>query len=67
MDKETWAHFVAHVREVEARSLAGDEHATKTLACMALLAEGFPPEDPDGGETVDLCEVIDFSKYRMAA
>jgi hypothetical protein len=31
------------------------------VCCMALLAEGWPLDDPDGGE------VIDLSAYRRAA
>jgi hypothetical protein len=58
MDAETRKHFVEHVRELERRSIAGDDFSTKSLACMALLKEGFPwPDDPDGGE------VIDFAPY----
>jgi hypothetical protein len=46
--------FVDHVHSLEARAIAGDEDATKSLACMALLAEGFPEPDPDGGVVIDL-------------
>lgn len=57
MDAETRKYFVDHVRELERRSLTGDDFATKSLACMALLKGGGPP-DPDGGG-----EVIDFTPY----
>lgn len=56
MDAETRKHFVEHVRELERRSIAGDLFATKSLACMALLKDGGPPDDPGG-------EVIDFAPY----
>lgn len=56
MDAETRKHFVAHVRELERRSIAGDTFATKSLACMALL-KGDAPDDNPGGE------VIDFTPY----
>lgn len=37
-----------HVMEIERRALDGDTFATKTLAVMVLLVEGFP--DGDLGE-----------------
>lgn len=46
--------FTAHVRQLEQRACSGDEDAAKSLACMALLVEGFPSPDPDGGEIIDL-------------
>lgn len=63
MTDKTHRAFVAHVRSLEARCIAGDEDATKSLACMALLAEGWRPgdDDPDGGE------IIDLAQYRAAA
>lgn len=58
MDAETRKHFVAHVRELERRAIAGDEFAARSLACMALLKhDDGPPDDPGGGE------VIDFAPY----
>lgn len=39
-----------HVMEIERRALDGDTFATKTLAVMVLLVEGFPEGDP--GEPV---------------
>lgn len=62
MDAETDMAFVAHVKDLEARAIAGDLHAVKSLACMSLLAEGFHPSDPDGGG-----EVIDFLPFLKAA
>jgi hypothetical protein len=55
MDAETEKHFVAHVKELERLAISGDHSAVKSLACMALLADGFSPSNPDGGG-----EVIDF-------
>jgi hypothetical protein len=62
MVAETDRHFVAHVKDLEARAIAGDTHAVKSLACMSLLAVGFRPSSPDGGG-----EVIDFMPYLKAA
>jgi hypothetical protein len=58
MDAKTRSAFVEHVRMLEAAACAGDQTATKSLACMALLREGNPPDDPDGGG-----EVVDFAPY----
>lgn len=54
MDRKTEEAFVAHVKEVERRAIDGDQHAAKSLACMALLADGWKPDDPGGGEIIDL-------------
>jgi hypothetical protein len=63
MDQETRAAFVAHVKDLERLAISGDVHASKSLACMALLVEGHRPTDPDGGG-----EVIDLMPYlRLAA
>lgn len=62
MDAETNAAFAAHVRNLEQRALDGDLHAIKSLACMALLVEGWRPTDPDGGG-----EVIDLMPYLKLA
>lgn len=63
MDAETEAAFVAHVKDLEQRAIDGDHHAVKSLACMALLVEGWRPSNPDGGG-----EVIDLMPYlKMAA
>lgn len=53
MDAETRRHFNAHVRELERRAIDGDHDAAKSLACMALLVDGWRP-DGDGGEVIDL-------------
>lgn len=65
MDKETRAHFVAHIESLTDRSIAGDFDAAKSLACMALLVER--DETGGDGEMVKLkermqasCEVIDY-------
>lgn len=58
MDAETNAAFVAHVKDLEARAIDGELHAVKSLACMALLVDGWRPSDPDGGG-----EVIDLMPY----
>jgi hypothetical protein len=57
MDEATRAAFVAHIEDLTQRGCDGDEHAVKSLACMALLVEGYRPVPPDGGE------VIDFTPY----
>lgn len=62
MDAETNAAFLAHVKDLEARAIDGEQHAAKTLACMALLVEGWRPSDPDGGG-----EVIDLTPYLKIA
>lgn len=54
MDAETRKHFVAHVRSLEARAIAGDVDAAKSLACMALLKHDDGPDDPGGGEVINL-------------
>lgn len=50
--------FDEHVRAVLAKAESGDEFSIKTLACMALLVEGFP-EDDGGGEAV-----VHFDEWR---
>jgi hypothetical protein len=62
MDDETDKAFVAHVKDLESRAIAGDLHACKSLACMALLVDGCRPSSPDGGG-----EVIDFMPFLKAA
>ena len=63
MDARTEAAFVAHVKDLEQKAIDGDRHAVKSLACMALLVEGWRPSNPDGGG-----EVIDLMPYlKMAA
>ena len=52
--------FEAHVNAVLAKAEDGDDFAIKTLACMALLAEGFPDGDGDGGG-----EVVDLREWRQ--
>lgn len=54
MDPKTNAAFVSHVRHLENMAIGGNESAAKSLACMALLVEGWRPIDPDGGEVIDL-------------
>lgn len=63
MDAGTEAAFVAHVKDLERLAINGDENAVKSLACMALLVEGWRPTDPGGGG-----EIIDLMPYlKMAA
>jgi hypothetical protein len=62
MDAKTEAAFVAHVKDLEQRAIDGDHHAVKSLACMALLVEGWRPTDPGGGG-----EVIDLLPYLKLA
>lgn len=62
MDDEANAAFVAHVKDLEERAISGDLHAVKSLACMALLVEGWRPTDPGGGG-----EVIDLMPYLKLA
>ena len=66
MDDETERAFVAHVKDLESRGIAGDVHAVKSLACMSLLAEGWRPSSPDGGGEVAL-NIIDFKPFLKAA
>lgn len=40
-------HYKAHIDLLEAMAEAGDEVAVKSLACLALLAEGWRYGDPD--------------------
>jgi hypothetical protein len=63
--------YYEHVAELERRALAGDEFSIKSLACLALVCEGWrygdpdpydPSDGPDGGD-----KVIEFYKYRLAA
>lgn len=61
MDQETSRHFVEHVKDLERRAIEGDHNAAKSLACMALLAEGFRPGGGDGGG-----EVIDITAFLPA-
>ena len=64
MDDRTRAVFIAHVKKLESQALAGDEDAIRSIACMALLTEGFRPQDPDDG--ID-AEIIDLSSYLKVA
>ncbi len=68
--------FWRHVEEIEARAEAGDEDATRTLACLGLLAAGWMPGDPDpddgggpdGGETIEPpSNVVDLEQWRLAS
>jgi len=65
--------FWEHIESLEARSDAGDEDASKSLACLGLLAAGWWPGDPDpdgpdGGETIESPSiVIDLQEYRLAS
>ena len=57
--------FKAHIDELERMAEADDWFAAKSLACMALLIDGWrygdpdPVDPPDGGG-----EIIDLSAYR---
>lgn len=67
-DAEVYAKFMEHVKKLEAQAIAGDKDAIRSLACMALLAEGFTySPDDGGGETVEVGNVIDFEQWRNAA
>ena len=63
--------FKAHVDELERRAEGGDSFAAKSLAALALLAEGWrygdpDPTDPppdDGGEPINLAAY----RLRLAA
>ena len=57
-------HFTRHVLELERLAIAGDEMATKSLACMALLSDGFCPDD-DGGWFPHLADITDLDLYRQ--
>lgn len=62
LDNETNAAFVKHIKHLEQLAIAGDMDANKSLACMALLVEGWSPTDPPGDGVV-----IDFAPYLRAA
>lgn len=70
-DAQVYRAFMLHVKKLEKQAIAGDKDAIRSLACMALLAEGFKYEgpDPDDGEDihVDGAEIIDFTKYKLVA
>jgi hypothetical protein len=69
--------FWEHVEDIKLRAFAGDEDASRTLACLGLLATGWMPGDPDpdgddggpdGGETIiPSGNVIDFQAWRLAS
>ena len=54
MTKTTRELFEEHVNFILTQALLGDAVAAKTLACMALLVDGFPPEDGEGEPVIDL-------------
>lgn len=62
---ETSRLYREHVETLLAAAEAGDEIAAKSLACLALVCEGWrygdpdPTDPPDGGG-----EVIDLSAWR---
>jgi len=71
-DKEVYDAFWKHVKSLEARAIKDgkkDKDAILSLACMALLAEGFTytPDDGGDGEPVPVSNVIDFAQWRNAA
>lgn len=62
-DAQVYEAFCKHVKKLERRGLKGDKDAIRSLACMALLAEGWRPGiPPDDGENIP--DVIDFLEYR---
>lgn len=63
MDAKVKAAFVQHVQDLELRAINGNEDAVLSLACMALLVEGWRPSDPDPGGG----EVIDFTPWLRRA
>jgi hypothetical protein len=61
MDLKTRALFVAHIERLVSLASEGDDDAAKSLACMALIAEGWDPsapDDPGGGEVIDLAPYL---------
>lgn len=64
MDSETRENFRKHVLDLQARAENGDMDASKSLACMALLAEGGG--DDGDGEPMP-ANVVFLSAYRKAA
>lgn len=58
--------FEAHIKELEKLAIDGDEFATKSLAAMALLVEGWRPGGPDddGGLDVPDETVVVLAEYR---
>jgi hypothetical protein len=63
---ETSRLYREHVERLMALCESGDENAARSLACLALVCEGWrygdpdPTDPPDGGG----CEVIDLTAYR---
>lgn len=62
---ETSRLYREHVERLLAAAEDGDETAARSLACLALVCEGWrygdpdPTEPPDGG-----CDVINLSAWR---
>ena len=63
-------HYREHVEMLEKLADAGDEIAAKSLACIALVCEGWRYGDPDpddgnpdddGGQPLP-CNVIEFRR-----
>lgn len=57
-------HFKSLVDELQRRAECGDEFSLKSLAALALLAEGWRYGDPDpddGGPDDGGCEVVELA------
>ena len=65
LDGETRAAFRAHIERLVEQGSQGNEDAIRSLACMALIIEGWRPEPPEPGETIDNSAVIDLTAYRF--
>jgi hypothetical protein len=63
-DAQVEKAFRDHIAKLGKLAEGGDKDAIRSLACMALLVEGWrcSPDDPDDGE-----KIIDFSQCRLAA
>lgn len=68
--------FRTHVEALEAKSIAGDEEAVRSLAAMALLISGWrygdpdpddTPPDDDGGIDAPDYNIVTLNDYRRAA
>lgn len=58
--------FREHVEALEAKALAGDEFATRSLCAIALLAEGWRPGDPEPAVEISVEELPDYVRKLLS-